>query len=213
VTTYASRDRPAHRRVDWRIALGVVAAALVVAAAADVVFTRTADATSPLGPSNGWGPDGGSPLFYRSLNLPFGDAKTNFVLGFKPHSEFRFGFAITNRGDAPLRIDGVVPPSEECCSMGRIGHVLMQHAPNRYTLAGATEKPLTIQPGRDGYLIPVYETGGPCRPHWSPNSAESFDRIHLRYTYRGARHTEWYEMPVVVGIVCGSPKAYIHPNG
>jgi hypothetical protein len=198
--------------VDARVALVAAAALIVIAAVALALFLRNRDATSPLGPSNAYGPDIGSPLFYRDMRLPFGDAKTNFVLRFKPHSTFRFEFTITNRGDSSLRIDGVVPPDEGCCAMGRIRHLLMQHSRNRYILAGATQAPLTIQPGRDGLVIPVYETGGPCRSHWEAGSGESFDRIHLRYTYKGSQHTEWYSMPVVIGIVCGDPKKFIDPN-
>jgi hypothetical protein len=198
--------------VDVRVALVAAGVLIVILAVALALFLRGRDSASPLGPSNAWGPDLGSPLFYRSMRLPFGDAKTNFVLGYKPHAKFRFGFTITNRGHSPLRIDGVVPPSEGCCAMGRIRHLLMQHSRNRF-LAGATEEPLTIQPGRDGYVIPVFETGGPCRSHWSTNGGESFDRIHLRYTYRGHAHTEWYAMPVVVGIVCGDPKSFAALSG
>ena len=72
------------------------------------------------------GPDSDSPLFYRSVSLPFGDAKTNFVLRFRPHLRFRFDFDIQNRGRSPLRRDGVVPSSG---GMMHVRRLLMQHNP------------------------------------------------------------------------------------
>ncbi len=186
----------------------LAAGALVLALA---LWTRDAVSStpSPLGPSNGGGPDIHSPLFYRSVNLPFGDSKTNLVLGFKPHSEFRFGFNIRNRGNSPLRIEGVVPPDEGWVGMAPVRRLLLQHKPRNYTFDGASEAALTIEPGSDAFVIPVIETDGPCRRHYSENGGESFDSIHLRYRYRGRERTEWYSMPFVVGIVCGNPKLWI----
>jgi len=164
---------------------------------------------SPLGPSNGYGPDIHSPLFYRSVRLPFGDAKTNFVLGFRPHSEFRFDFDIQNRGRSPLRIEGVVPPGVGWVGMMRVRRMLFQHDPQTFSFVGATPEPLTIAPGRSGVVVAVIETGGPCRAHFSRNSGESFDSIRLRYSYRGRERTESYSLPVVVGMVCGNPKRWV----
>jgi hypothetical protein len=168
----------------------------------------TKEPPSPLGLSDAWAPGAGSPLFYRSIDLPFGDSKTNYVLGFKPHSQFRFGFSVPNNGDSPVRIDGVAPPSPGN-AMLRVKRLLFQHDPHRMTFSGATEEPLTIEPGDEGFVIPVLETGGPCAPNWTDNGAESWDSIHLRYRYRGHERTEWYSMPVVIGIVCGDPKTMV----
>jgi hypothetical protein len=33
--------------------------------------------------------------------------------------------------------------------------------------------------------------------------------MQLRYRYRGHERTEWYSMPVVIGIVCGNPKGMV----
>jgi hypothetical protein len=164
---------------------------------------------SPLGPSSGWGPDADSPLFYRSVSQPFGDAKTNFVLRFRPHSRFRFDFDIQNRGRSPLRIDGLVPPSADSVQMVRFTRLLMQHKPQTFSFVGATAEPLTIEPGGFGVVVPVLETGGPCRTHYSAGSGEGTDAIHLRYSYRGVERTEWFTMPVVIGMVCGDPKPWI----
>ena len=211
MTTSESRAQPASRRVKRRVLFAIavlVVGALVLGLA---FWTRDASSStpSPLGPSNGGGPDINSPLFYRSVRAPFGDAKTNLVLGFKPHSEFRFGFNIWNRGDSPVRIEGVVPPEEGWLGMAPIRRLLFQPKPQNYTLDGATEAPLTIEPGKDAFLIPVIETGDPCRRHYSKGGSQSFDSIHLRYRYRGRERTEWYSMPFVVGIVCGNPKFVI----
>jgi len=181
-----------------------VALLLIVGASALALFLRTRDPASPLGSSNSSAPDIGSPLFYRSLTLPFGDAKTNFVLRFKPHSRFRFGFSISNTGDSPVRIEGLEPPSPGV-AMLRLKQLLFQHDPRGMTLEGATQEPLTIEPGQYGFVIPVLETGGPCAPNYVDNGAEETDSIHLRYRYRGHERTEWYSMPVVIGIVCGDP--------
>lgn len=161
---------------------------------------------SPLGPGSAFGPDSDSPLFYRSVSLPFGDAKTNFVLRFRPHLRFRFDFDIQNRGRSPLRIDGVVPSSG---GMMHVRRLLMQHNPRSYSFVGATSEPLTIEPGGYGLVVPVIETGGPCRGNYSPGGGESFDTIRLRYSYRGPERTDVYSMPVVVGTVCGNPKRLI----
>ena len=58
-------------------------------------------------------------------------------------------------------------------------------------------------------VVPVLETGGPCRTHYSPGSGEGTDAIHLRYSYRGVERTAWFTMPVVIGVVCGDPKPWI----
>ena len=211
MATFASRDRTSSRGVRRRVLLAATALIVFALLFGIALWTRDAMSStpSPLGPSNGGGPDIHSPLFYRSVNMPFGDAKTNIVLGFKPHSEFRFGFNIWNRGDSPLRIEGVVPPEEGSLNMARVTRLLLQHKPNSYGFDGATEAPLTIAPGKDGFVIPVIETGGPCRRHYSKSGGEAFDSIHLRYRYRGRERTEWYSMPFVVGIVCGNPKRWI----
>ena len=39
----------------------------------------------------------------------------------------------------------------------------MQHNPRSYSFVGATSEPLTIEPGGYGLVVPVIETGGPCR--------------------------------------------------
>ena len=185
----------------------VIATALLLVAAGVVavaLFLRAREPASPLGKSDGWAPGAGSPLFYRSMNLPFGDSKTNYVLRFKPHSHFRFGFSVPNTGNSPVRIEGVEPPSPGH-AMFRVKRLLFQHDPHRMTFAGATEEPLTIEPGDEGFVIPVLETGGPCAPNYTDNGAEASDSIQLRYRYRGHERTEWYSMPVVIGIVCGDP--------
>jgi hypothetical protein len=180
--------------------------ALVLWQPSSVPFRTT---RSPLGPSNGYGPDADSPLFYRSVRLPFGAAKTNFVLRFRPHSRFRFEFDIQNRGRSPLRIEGLVPPSPDSVQMVRFTRLLMQHKPQTYSYVGATAEPLTIEPGGSGVVVPVLETRGPCRTHYSPGSGEETDVIRLRYSYRGVERTEWFSMPVVVGMVCGNPKTWV----
>ena len=164
---------------------------------------------SPLGPSHGFGPDFRSPLYYRSVSLPFGDAKTNFVLRFRPHSEFRFDFDIQNRGGSPVRIEGVVPPRGSRLGMMHIRRMLFQHNPRSFSFAGATEEPLTIAAGRSGVVVPVIETDGPCMSNHSANSGEGLESIQLRYSYRGAERTAWYSLPVVIGMVCGNPKQWV----
>jgi hypothetical protein len=93
--------------------------------------------------------------------------------------------------------------------MTPIRRLLLQHKPGSYSRDGATEAPLTIAPGKDGFVIPVIETGGPCRRHFAANSGESFDQVHLRYRYRGRDRTEWYSLPFTVTTVCGNPKLVI----
>jgi len=189
------------------VLVAAVVGALVVLWSPNHVPFRTSH--SPLGQSNGWAPDIDSPLFYRSVSAPFGDAKTNYVLRFRPHSRFRFGFDVHNNGTSPLRIEGVVPTSADWRGMMHIRHVLMQHKPNDYTFDGASSKPLTIEPGGNGFLIPIIETAGPCGANYSRGGGESFDTIHLRYSYRGGERTEWYSLPMVIGMVCGNPKRWV----
>ncbi len=93
--------------------------------------------------------------------------------------------------------------------MLRVKRLLFQHHAQRFTFEGATAEPLTIEPGEEGFVIPVLATGGPCAPNWSDNGAEWTDSIQLRYRYRGHERTEWYSMPVVIGIVCGDPKGMV----
>src|SRR5262245_35631178 len=193
--------------------VSVLLVAVIAAGVAAVLWPPSGlpfrSSSSPLGPSNGYGPDVRSPLFYRSMGLPFGDAKTNFVLRFRPHSEFRFDFDIQNRGGLPVRIEGVVPAAEGTVAMMHVRRLLMQDNPRTFSPVGATAEPLTIAPGESGVVVPVIETGGPCRAHFSPNSGESFDSIRLRYSYRGRERTESYSLPVVVGMVCGNPKRWV----
>jgi hypothetical protein len=161
---------------------------------------------SPLGGAFAWGPDGKSPLYYRSVRPPFGDGKTTFVLRFRPHSQFRFGVAIPNTGRSPVRIDGIVTTSPEYAGMMRITGLQLQHKPNAAVLAGATSEPLVIEPGGFGYVIPILETRGSCP---SQGAGESFDSVQLKYTYRGSQRTATYSLPVVVGIYCGNPKSLV----
>ena len=189
----------------------VVAAVLVAAitAGAFVLWPRSTlpfrTAHSPLGEAIAWGPDGKSRLYYRTVSLPFGDGKSNFVLRFRPHSQFRFGVGIPNTGRSPLRIDGIVTTSPEYAGMMRIAGLQMQHKPNAAVFAGATSEPLLIEPGGFGYVIPILETRGSCHSQ----GAESFDSVQLKYTYRGAQRTATYSLPVVVGIYCGNPKSLV----
>jgi len=213
VATYASGRRPARRLSRRsRVVSAVLAAAIVVGLAIalwppnGVPFRA---ARSPLGPSNGYGPDSLSPLFYRSMSLPFGDERTNFVLRFRPHSRFRFDFDIENRGRSPLRIEGVVPTSPDWAGMMHIRRLLFQHNPRSFSHVGATPDPLTIEPGRSGVVVPVIETDGPCRATYSPGGAEGLESIQLRYSYRGEERTEWYPLPVVIGMFCGDPKLWV----
>jgi hypothetical protein len=161
---------------------------------------------SPLGRAFAWGPDSSSPLYYRSVTPPFGDGKTNFVLGFRPHSQFRFGVAIPNNGHSPVRIDGIVPTSRDYAGMMRITGLRFQHRPNAFTFAGATAEPLVIEPGGSGYVIPILETRGRCP---AQGAGEAFDSVQLKYTYRGSHRVADYALPVVVGIECGNPKALV----
>ena len=55
-------------------------------------------------------------------------------------------------------------------------------------------------------MIPVLETRGRCGASFRAGGSEELDSIRLDYSYRGDRKTESYSLPVVVGIVCGSPK-------
>jgi hypothetical protein len=189
--------------------LGAVALVTAGAVAFGIVKTTSASESSPLGASSGWAPDIDSPLFYRSLSLPFGDSKTNYVLRFEPHSRFRFLFDVYNRGTSPLRIEGVVPPPAGSVQMMRIERLLFQHEPNSFTMAGATTEPLAIEAGQHGVLIPVVQTGDPCRAHYEASSSESFDAIHLRYRYRGKERTERFSLPVVIGMFCGNPEPWL----
>jgi len=208
VTTLASEKRPATRRFRPR---DVVVAALVLAAVAavllfifgpvDVSFGR---ASSPLGPANGWAPDVRSPLYYRKVNPPFGDPKTNYVLRFRPHAQFRFGVGIENRGSHPLRIEGIVPDTE-WRGMARVTGMRFQHRRNAYVLEGATSDPLVIEPRGTGFVIPVVQTGASC----TRDAEEYFDSIKLRYSYRGKQTTERYSLPVVVGIACRNARRLV----
>jgi hypothetical protein len=190
----------------------VVAAVLVaaIAAGAFVLWTPSSvpfrTAHSPLGEAIAWGPDGKSRLYYRTVSPPFGDGKSNFVLRFRPHSQFRFGVGIPNTGRSPVRIDGIVTTRPDYAGMMRIIGVQMQHKPNAAVLAGATSEPLVIEPGGFGYVIPILETRGSCP---SQGAGEGFDSVRLNYTYRGSHRTATYSLPVVVGIYCGNPKSLV----
>ena len=191
----------------------VVFAALVAAVAAGLAFVLWPSngvpfraAHSPLGRAVAWGPDGKSPLYYRSVHTPFGEGKTNFVLRFRPYSRFRFGIGIPNAGSSPVRIDGIVPTSPDYAGMFRITGLQMQHRPNAMVLAGATSEPLVIPPNGVGYVIPMLETTAKC---FSPGTGEYFDSIQLKYTYRGSHRTATYSLPVVVGIYCGNPRPLV----
>jgi hypothetical protein len=211
----APRGQRASRRVGG-VGVLLAAAVLVIggAVAFGIVKSTNASESSPLGPSSDFGPDVDSPLFYQSISLPFGDSKTNYVLRFKPHSQFRFLFDVYNRGTSPLRIEGVVPPPAGSVRMMRIERVLFfQHKPNTFTMAGATTEPLTIEPGRRGLLIPIVETRGPCRANYEANSSEEFDTIRLRYRYRGKERTERFSLPVVIGMFCGNPEPWLDRVG
>ena len=201
VTTFASRGR----------LFGLGLAAVAFAAVLFVLFwpaigAQSSEQFTPLGAAVAWGPDAKSPLFYSGVHPPFGDGKTAYVLRFRPHSQFRFGVAIPNEGDSPLRIEGIVTTRTDTQSMLHITGLQMQHRPNTMALAGATSEPLTIPPKGLGYVIPVLETRGHCRASFSAGGSEEFDSIQLDYSYRGNRKTESYSLPVIVGIVCGSPK-------
>jgi hypothetical protein len=120
----------------------VVAAVLVAAIVAGLalVFWSPSSvpfraAHSPLGGAIAWGPDGKSPLYYRSVSPPFGDGRTTFVLRFRPHSQFRFGVGIPNTGRSLLRIDGIVTTRPEYAGMMRIIGLQMQHKRNAAVLA------------------------------------------------------------------------------
>jgi hypothetical protein len=191
----------------------VVAAVLVAAIVAGLalVFWSPSSvpfraAHSPLGGAIAWGPDGKSPLYYRSVSPPFGDGRTTFVLRFRPHSQFRFGVGIPNTGRSLLRIDGIVTTRPEYAGMMRIIGLQMQHKRNAAVLAGATSEPLVIEPGGFGYVIPILETRGRCP---AQGAGEGFDSVRLKYTYRGSHRTATYSLPVVVGIYCGNPKSLV----
>jgi len=192
----------------------IIAAVLVIAIVGGLVLVmrpphgipfRTAQ--SPLGQAFAWGPDSKSPLYYRSVTPPFGDGKTSYVLRFRPNSRFRFGVAIPNNGSSPVRIDGIVTTSPDYAGMMRIVGLQMQHRPNAMVLAGATAKPLVIEPRGLGYVIPILETrDGRCP---APGAGEGLDSVQLKYTYRGSHRTANYSLPVVVGLYCGNPKSLV----
>ena len=201
VTTFASRGRL------FGLGLAVAAfAAILFVLFGPAIGAQSSAQFSPLGAAVAWGPDAKSPLFYSSVHPPFGDGKTAYVLRFRPHSRFRFGVGILNEGHSPLRIEGIVPTRTDTQSMLHITGLQMQHRPNTMALAGATSEPLTIPPGGLGYVIPVLDTRGRCGASFSAGGSEELDSIRLDYSYRGDRKTESYSLPVVVGIVCGSPK-------
>jgi hypothetical protein len=211
VTSYASDERPVNRRVSRRSIIVSVVLFAAVAGGVAFVLLRPAGvpfraAPSPLGQAIAWGPDSDSPLYYLTVSQPFGDGKTTFVLRFRPHSQFRFGVGIPNKGRSPVRIDGIVTTSPDYAGMMRITGLQMQHRPNAVVLAGVTSKPLVIEPGGFGYVVPILETRGSCTAH---GTSEAFDSVQLKYTYRGAHRTTDYSLPVVVGVYCGNPKSLI----
>ena len=143
-------------------------------------------------------PDADSPLFYRSVSLPFGDARTNFVLRFRPHSRFRFDFDIQNRGRSPLRIEGLVPPSADSVQMVRFTRLLMQHKLADLQLrrchgGAADDRARRIRASWSRSSRRVGHAGRITRR----GPVEETDVIHLRYSYRGVERTEWFSMPVV----------------
>ncbi len=85
----------------------------------------------------------------------------------------------------------------------------MQHKPQTVSYVGATAEPLTIEPGGFGVVVPVLETGGPCRTHYSPGSGRGDRRDSLEVLVPGLERTEWFTMPVVIGVVCGDPKPWV----
>ena len=205
MTTFASRARsvPTAWVLSGAVGLVLLGAAIVVT----VVLLKPGEFRSPVDPTPSvWGPDTKSPLFYRSINAPF-EGKTTYILRFRPHAQFRFGFDVHNRGSSPLRIEGVVTGRSGCCFALRYAGLQAQHRPFAYVFAGATSEPLTIPPDAWGYVIPTMMTGARCQ--MDSGGAEVFQNVTLKYSYRGTKRTEDYALPAVIGIVCGNPKQVV----
>jgi len=177
--------------------------------AAVFIWQRAADAgPAPLDDAGGSSvPDSESPLFYRGVDAPFGNGKMTYILRFRAHSRFRWGFDVHNRGSSAVRIEGIETTPAYWRGPFRITGLQLQHRPRYAGLAGATSEPLTIPPDGFGLVIPVLETQARC--NLVPGGAQTFDSVTLKYSYRGGHKTQVYPMPMVVGMVCGDPRRVV----
>jgi hypothetical protein len=183
---------------------------LVLLAAGVLAALVWARSYAPLEYSGGFsGADTESPLFDRSIVPLFGEEgsalEVGYLLRFRPHSSFRFGFDVYNGGRLPVRIDGIQTTPRTWRGPFRITGMKVQPKPHTYAFDGSRAGSLMIQPDKYGYVIPTLETGARC--NLLPGGTNGFNSVRLRYSYLGVfRRSQTVTLPMTIEMTCDDPK-------